>query len=260
VSLNFQYRTSEALKELLDQRVAEYNKPGFITDDPISIPHLFTGRQDIEIAGFLTATIAWGTRKSILGNARKLVQMLDWSPFEFLMHAEPKDFKPFLHFVHRTFNGEDCLFFLTSLQRIYRKHESLEPLFRSMNSHGAAHAIGSFRDEFLLTEHLYRSEKHVSNPMTGSAAKRINMFLRWMVRRDDNGVDFGLWRSIDPAMLICPLDIHVGRVARELGLLIRKQNDWKAAEELTARLKSFDPADPVKYDYALFGMGVYEKI
>jgi uncharacterized protein (TIGR02757 family) len=252
-------RTNADVKALLDQKFLQYNTPGFIADDPVSVPHQFTLKQDIEIAGFLAATISWGNRKSIVGNAGRLVQMMAGSPYDFLLHASPEDFKPFLRFVHRTFNGDDCLFFLTSLQHIYRQHGSLEPLFSKMNQNGAADAISRFRRSFLETEHLQRSEKHISDPLSGSASKRLNMFLRWMVRRDECGVDFGLWKSIDPANLICPLDIHVGRVARVLGLLQRRQNDWKAAEELTDALRKFDPADPVKYDFGLFGMGVSEK-
>jgi uncharacterized protein (TIGR02757 family) len=249
--------TEAALFSFLEEQFKHYNHPAFIEPDPISVPHQFTLKQDIEIAGFLSATIAWGNRKSIVTNALRLVKMMDDSPYDFLVNAKPQDFKPFLRFVHRTFNGDDCLFFLSSLKRIFLEHNSLEPLFSTMNEQGAAHAIHRFRQSFLATTHLQRSEKHLSDPLSGSATKRINMFLRWMVRRDDCGVDFGIWRSIDPANLICPLDIHVGRVARALGLLQRRQNDWKAAIELTTSLKKFDPDDPVKYDFALFGIGIH---
>ena len=248
--------TKKELFSLLEEKYREYDKVTFIEPDPINVPHQFTLKQDIEIAGFLSATISWGNRTAIVGNARRLVRMMDNAPYDFLLQARPADFKPFLRFVHRTFNGDDCLFFLTSLQNIYKQHHSLEPLFITMNEQGAAHAISRFRDIFLSTEHLKRSEKHLANPLAGSAAKRINMFLRWMVRRDVNGVDFGLWRSVDPSTLVCPLDVHVGRVARALGLLCRTQNDWTAALELTESLREFDPGDPVKYDYALFGMGI----
>ena len=253
---DYPHRTNADVKALLDQKFLQYNTPGFIAGDPVSVPRQFTLKQDIEIAGFLAATISWGNRKSIVGNASRLVQMMGRSPYDFIRHAKPGDFKPFLRFVHRTFNGDDCLFFLTSLKAIYRQYDSLEPLFGTMNELGAAHAISRFRNIFLETDHLPRSQKHLSDPMAGSAAKRINMFLRWMVRHDSCGVDFGLWRSIDPANLICPLDIHVGRVARMLGLLQRRQNDWNAAVELTETLRKFDHDDPVKYDFALFGMGV----
>ena len=244
------------LKQFLDQSVLKFNTPGFIPADPVSIPHRYSRKEDNEIAGFLTATIAWGNRKSILASAGRMLALMDHTPYDFLSNASPKDFKPALQFVHRTFNGEDCLFFLTSLRNIYREYGSLEPLFGTFGEHGAAHGINGFRTLFLKTAHLPRSRKHLADPFAGSAAKRINMFLRWMVRRDTSGVDFGLWKSIDPSALICPLDVHSGRVARNLGLLHRSQNDWKAAEELTARLREFDPADPVRYDFALFGLGV----
>ena len=219
----------------------------------------FTKKEDIEIAGFLTATLAWGNRKSIVASGRRLMYLMDDSPGDFLINADQKDFKPFLNFVHRTFNGDDCLFFVTALQNIYRRHHSLEPLFGTLDEHGPAHAISRFRESFLSAGHLHRTEKHLSNPMAGSATKRINMFLRWMVRRDDRGVDFGIWKSISASNLVCPLDVHSGRVARKLGLLRRTADDWKAAEELTASLRKLDPCDPVKYDFALFGLGVFEK-
>ena len=251
--------TQTELFSFLEEKCIEYNQPAFIGSDPISIPHHFSKKQDIEIAGFLTATISWGNRKSIVANGHRLMQIMDNSPYDFLCNATPKDFKPFLRFVHRTFNGDDCLFFLTSLRHIYSQHQSLEPLFGTMNEHGAAYAISRFREIFLSTDHLDRSEKHIANPLGGSAAKRINMFLRWMVRHDYRGVDFGIWKSINASNLICPLDVHAGNVARKLGLLQRTTNDWKAAEELTANLRKFDPGDPVKYDFALFGLGVFEK-
>ena len=247
---------TQELSSFLEEKYNQYNHPGFIVNDPVSVPRLFTTRQDIEISGFLAATISWGNRKSIVANANRLVRLMGGEPYEFMVNAGPEDFKPFRNFIHRTFNGDDCLFFIASLQHIYKEYHSMEPLFSTMNEYGAAHAIGRFRKVFLDTEHLRRSEKHISDPMAGSAAKRMNMFLRWMVRRDNHGVDFGLWRSIDPANLICPLDVHSGNVARRLGLLQRKANDWRAAEELTANLRQFDPSDPVRYDFALFGMGV----
>lgn len=247
------------LYSLLEEKHNLYNRPGFIEGDPISVPHLFSSKEDIEIAGFLTATISWGNRKSIVASARRLMKLMDNSPHDFLVHAAPREFRPFLGFVHRTFSGDDCLFFLTALKRIYKVHGGPETLFSEMDRLGAAEAICRFRNEFLSEEHLSRTEKHLANPLAGSAAKRINMFLRWMVRRDSRGVDFGLWSTIDPASLVCPLDVHSGNIARRLGLITRRQNDWKAAMELTAALRSIDPADPVKYDFALFGMGVFEK-
>jgi uncharacterized protein (TIGR02757 family) len=243
----------------LEFKYDQYNTPEFINSDPISIPHLFTKKQDIEIAGFLTATISWGSRKSIIGNARKLIQMMDDDPHCFILEASENDLLPFRKFVHRTFNGADCIFFLQSLKNIFTKNESMEKLFLPANNAGMSQAIRQFREEFLLTPHQKRAEKHISDPLSGSSAKRINMFLRWMVRNDSHGVDFGLWKQIDPSKLICPSDVHVGKVARKLGLLTRKSNDWKAAEELTASLRKFDRHDPVKYDFALFGLGIYEK-
>jgi uncharacterized protein (TIGR02757 family) len=250
------YKTE--LFDLLESRAAFYNRPSFIDLDPISIPHRFTRKEDIEIAGFLSATIAWGNRRSIVSNGRKLMMLMDESPFEFTMHARPIDTKPLLTFVHRTFNGEDCLCFIHALRQIYLDYGGLEPLFSCINHQGAAAAIIQFRQIFLMHEHLARTEKHIANPATGSASKRINMFLRWMVRKDQTGVDFGLWTKYHPRNLVCPLDVHSGAVARKLGLLQRSQNDWKAAMELTCALREFDQDDPVKYDFALFGMGIAE--
>lgn len=235
-----------------------YNRPSFIEDDPISVPHRFRKKEDIEISGFLTATISWGNRKSIIRNAMRLMELMGHSPHEFLLHAKPAELKPLLKFVHRTFNGGDCLFFLEALRKINRHDGGLETLFRYMNTLGPAKTISQFRQRFLETEHLSRSEKHLANPEKGSAAKRINMFLRWMVRNDHQGVDFGIWPSVSPAALICPLDLHSGKVARDLGLLNRRHNDWQAATELTDSLREFNPTDPVKYDFALFGMGIFE--
>ena len=250
--------SKQELFEFLEIKQEQYNNPEFIPSDPISIPHLFTKNQDIEIAGFLTSTISWGSRKIIVSNSRKLIQLMDDDPFSFIMDASENDLLPFRKFIHRTFNGEDCVFFLQSLKNIYTKHESMEELFLPSANNGISHAIGNFRKEFLLTSHQKRSEKHIADPFSGSSAKRINMFLRWMVRNDSRGVDFGIWKQIDPSALICPLDVHVGNVARKLGLLTRKANDWKAAEELTTSLRKFDPSDPVKYDFALFGLGIFE--
>lgn len=242
------------LKDFLEEQYLIFNTPDFIPNDPITIPHRFTDRRDIEISAFLTATIAWGNRKSIISNAGKLMALMDHAPGEFVMHASPHELKPFLNFIHRTFNGDDALFFINSLQRIMLDFGSLEPLFQSLDEAGAEHAIGVFRDIFLRTDHLQRSEKHLANPAKGSSAKRINMFLRWMVRKDDRGVDFGIWDSVSQHNLICPLDVHTGNTARRLGLLHRPHNDWRAAIELTENLRIFDPDDPVKYDFALFGL------
>jgi uncharacterized protein (TIGR02757 family) len=250
----------EDLQEFLEQKCLQYNNLAFIENDPVSIPHRYSRKEDIEIAGFLAATISWGNRKSIVANAKRLVGMMDNDPYGFITTASDKETVPFTKFVHRTFNGQDCRFFLRSLKRIYSRHRTMEELFLSFNSKGAGHAISSFRNEFLSPPHEKRSEKHIPDPARGSSAKRINMFLRWMVRKDDRGVDFGIWSRISPANLICPLDVHTGTVARELGLLNRKMNDWRAAEELTTALRTFDAADPVKYDFALFGTGIFEKL
>lgn len=250
------------LKTFLDEKVYQYNTTHFIDDDPISIPHRFSKKEDIEISGFLTATISWGQRPVILKNASQLIKRMDNSPHDFIIHFQPKDLSAFRNFVHRTFNGEDCTFFLQSLKRIYQEKKSLEVLFTEFaatNIHtDYKEAIGLWRQFFFEMPHKSRSGKHFAQPQEGSAAKRINMFLRWMIRKDDSGVDFGIWKN-DASQLTCPLDVHSGRVARKLGLLTRKQNDWKAADELTQNLKKFDLKDPVKYDFALFGMGVFEK-
>jgi uncharacterized protein (TIGR02757 family) len=250
---------SADLKEFLDQKYLEFNTPRFIEKDPISVPHQFTKKEDIEIAGFLTATIAWGNRTSILKDAMKLMGMMNYSPHEFILHATRSDLKPFKLFYRRTFNGDDATFFLRSLTNIYQNHGGLETCFREVNQQGIKVVLSNFRKLFLETPHFSRSEKHISDPSKGSSAKRLLMFLRWMVRNDGHGVDFGIWDHINSSNLICPLDVHVGNVARKLGLLKRKVNDWQAAEELTDRLRKFDPDDPVKYDFALFGLGIFEK-
>ncbi len=247
------------IKEFLDEKYYHYNNRSFIENDPISIPHLFTKKEDREIAGFLAATIAWGNRKSIITNAMKLMAWMDHSPHEFIVNHTKKEKRPFEKFVHRTFNGKDCIFFLESLKNIYVNHEGLEAIFRGGSQYdapGLKNNITHFRDVFLETTHLKRSEKHISNPLQKSSAKRLCMFLRWMVRQDKKGVDFGIWKTISPAQLCLPLDVHTGNVSRKLGLLARKQNDWQAVEEITAVLRTMDAKDPVKYDFALFGIGV----
>jgi uncharacterized protein (TIGR02757 family) len=250
------------LKAFLEEKVEFYNQPEFIITDPISIPHRYSIKEDIEIAGFLSATIAWGNRVSILRNGSKLMEMMDNSPHNFVMNASEKDKARLEKFVHRTFNNSDVLFFIEALRNIYQNQGGLEKSFsEGMNDDDidVLPAIMHFRALFLSTPHLSRSEKHIANPAGGSTAKRINMFLRWMVRKDDKGVDFGIWDNIKPSQLCCPLDVHSGRVARQLGLLNRTQNDWKAVTELTDNLRKFEPADPVKYDFALFGTGINEK-
>ena len=250
------------LKDFLDEKVILYNKSNFIESDPISIPHQFSKKQDIEISGFLTATIAWGNRKSIMKSAQQLIDWMDNSPHDFVLDASEKELAVFQGFVHRTFNGDDCQFFIYSLQQIYKKHNSLEDVFApklAPQETDTNSFIMNFRNTFFSVSHLQRTEKHVSNPLKNSSAKRLNMMLRWFCRHDNKGVDFGIWKNIKPSQLVCPLDVHTGNVGRKLGLLHRKQNDWKAAIELTNNLKLLDANDPVKYDFALFGLGVFEK-
>lgn len=249
------------LKAFLEEKYNQYNQVRFIETDPVSVPHQFARTEDIEIAAFLSATIAWGQRTTIIRNANRLVEQMDRQPFEFMVNSSSVELKRFDSFVHRTFNGIDCRYFILALTAIYREKGGLEKLF----SDGFAvdgtikTAINCFRDNFLSFTPPPRTGKHIANPATGSSAKRINMFLRWMVRSAKGGVDFGLWASIPSSALMMPLDVHSGSVARKLGILQRVQNDWQAVEELTANLRLFDPSDPVKYDFALFGLGAFEK-
>lgn len=247
------------LKEFLEEKVILYNNSSFIESDPIQIPHLFSLKEDIEIAGFLVATIAWGNRKSIIKNSHQLMERMGNSPYDFVMDFSDKDSDLLSGFVHRTFNSDDLTYFIKALQNIYKNHGGLESVFtenRTENSlQGAIHEL---KKVFFELPHLSRTQKHISDPVKNSAAKRINMFLRWMVRNDSAGVDFGIWKDIPSALLSCPLDVHSGNVARKLGLLNRKQNDAKAVKELDISLRLLDPQDPVKYDFALFGLGVFE--
>ena len=255
-------RKPSVIFTFLEEKTFLYNRTDFIQTDPVSIPRQFSGKEDIEISGFLTATIAWGRRPSILKNASALLNLMDNDPHNFILGFHEKDLIRFRSFVHRTFNGVDCIYFLRALRHIYHDCGGMERVFRSgikKDEPDLKNAIIHFRNVFFELRHPKRTEKHFSNPGEGSAAKRINMYLRWMVRRDLHGVDFGIWKSISPSLLSCPLDVHSGRVARKLGLLKRKQNDWKATAELTANLRKLDPLDPVKYDFALFGLGVFEK-
>lgn len=247
------------VQELLDVKYAQFNAAHFIETDPICIPHQFSKKQDIEIAGFLVATIAWGNRTMIIKNGQRLVEIMEEAPHDFVLNYKESQLNQSA-FVHRTFNAVDLDFFFLALQRIYTKYNSLEHAFQQHADHpGVKGRIIHFRDEMLASPHLPRSEKHLSNPAKNSAAKRINMFLRWMVRKDASGVDFGIWDGISSADLYLPLDVHTGNVARKLGLLKRKQNDWKALEEVMGKLRKMDANDPVKYDFALFGLGVFEK-
>lgn len=247
------------LKEFLDEKVQLYNHPKFIESDPIQIPHLYTLKEDIEISGFLTATISWGNRIMIINNSQKLMAKLGNSPFDFVMNHSENDLEKLNDFVHRTFNGTDCITFIKALKNIYQNHNGLEFVFsKNIQINTLQQNISSFKSIFFEIEHDYRTQKHVSDPINNSAAKRINMFLRWMVRNDNAGVDLGIWNSISPSQLSCPLDVHSGNVARKLGLLSRKQNDAKALLELDSNLQNLDKNDPVKYDFALFGLGVFE--
>lgn len=254
---------TEKLKQFLDEKTAQYNQPNFIENDPISIPHQFTKKQDIEIAGFFAATLAWGQRITIINNCKKLMEWMDNAPHDFLVNHQESDRERFMGFVHRTFNDTDLLYFIEFLTQYYRENESLETAF---SSHLTADdktiengLIGFHRQFFSLPYAPQRTQKHVATPAKKSACKRLNMFLRWMVRKDNKGVDFGIWQQIQPQQLVCPLDTHVHRVATGLGLLKRKQADWQAALELTGHLQQLNPTDPTVYDYALFGLGVEEK-
>lgn len=246
----------DELRDFLEEKHNLYDRTDFIDSDPISIPHQFDVKEDIEIAGFFSAIIAWGVRKTIINNANRLIQMMDLSPYEFVMNHSDKELKQFEQFVHRTFNGIDCIYFIQSLRNIYQHHGGLESVFSGKD---AKESIMNFRRVFFELPFPQRTSKHIANPEKNSAAKRINMFLRWMVRKDGRGVDFGIWKNIEPANLVCPLDVHSGKVARKLGLISTPSDDWKAAMELTDKLREFDPKDPVKYDFALFGLGIFEK-
>lgn len=250
------------IKAILDDAVQRYLQPAFLAGDPIAVPHRFSKLQDVEIAAFWTATLAWGQRKTIIANASKLMVLMDNAPHDFILHHAEKDRKRFLEFKHRTFTATDTLYFLEFLQQYYRQHHSLEDAFAGHMNAGDAHvgnALSGFHNLFCsLPDFPKRTRKHIATPARRSACKRLNMFLRWMVRPDAQGVDFGLWRRIRPAQLLIPLDVHVDRVARSLGLLNRKITDWQAVLELTETLRRFDPEDPVKYDFALFGLGVLE--
>ena len=283
---------AEELRAFLDRKVAEYNQPSFIPDDPISIPHRYTQKQDIEIAGFFAAIFSWGNRKTIIGKSQQLMQLMDEAPYQFVRQHTDTDLKRLLGFKHRTFNPTDLLYFIVFLRRHYLLYESLEDAFlqpwerrgtvaapstgtapaatpgtgtsAAVTAYDARSALSAFHHYFFSLEEdgeriaPPRTRKHISTPEKNSSCKRINMFLRWMVRKDGNGVDFGIWRRIPMSLLICPLDLHVARVAKRLGLLTRERSDWQAAVQLTEGLSLLDKDDPVKYDFALFGLGVME--
>ncbi|GEC73256.1 TIGR02757 family protein [Flavobacterium flevense] len=247
------------LKDFLDEKVLQYNTLDFIESDPVQIPHLFTQKEDIEIAGFLSATIAWGNRKMIIKNSHRMMELMGNAPYDFVMSHTDTDLERLENFVHRTFNGQDFIGFIQSLQNIYKNHGGLEAVFsKNQEAHSMQKSISEFKKIFFEIPHAARTQKHISDPLNNSAAKRINMYLRWMCRQDNKSVDLGIWKSIPPALLSCPLDVHSGNVARKLGILSRKQNDGKALFELDSKLRELDPHDPVKYDFALFGLGVFE--
>ncbi|MBL1145411.1 MAG: TIGR02757 family protein [Bacteroidetes bacterium] len=253
-------KQSSELQKLLDEKAAQYESLEFINDDPIQIPHLFSKKEDIEIAGFFAATLAWGQRVTIIRNAKKILTFMDHEPHDFILNHNASDLKSLPHFVHRTFNSDDLVGFFHALQHIYKNHGGLEAAFRSKPKLGIQENLALFKQLFFETDHLVRTEKHISNPIKKSSAKRINMYLRWMVRNNAQGVDFGIWNNYKAAELMIPLDVHTGAVGRKLGLLERKQNDWQAVEELTNNLRKYDANDPVKYDFALFGMGVNKDV
>ena len=287
------------LKTFLETKVSQYNRPNFIANDPIVIPHEFSRMQDIEIMGFWASILAWGQRKTIINKCHELIRLMDGAPYDFIINHQETDLKRFLGFKHRTFNDTDALYFLNFFRYHYERYDSLEDAFLPQVT--GVKKVSEFRDDFMeeipeiqdsksvsspacygqelvrkketiedklnhfrqyffsLPDFSRRTMKHVSSPAQKSSCKRLNMFLRWMVRKDDRGVDFGIWNRISPAELICPTDVHVDRVARKLGLITRKQVDWQTAVELTEKLREFDPLDPVKYDFALFGLGIEEK-
>lgn len=252
------------LYQLLEAKADEFNQPAFIESDPISIPHAYLKKQDIEITGLLAAILAWGQRKTIINKCREFFALMDNAPHDFVLHHQEHDLQPFEDFRHRTFNGTDALYFIAFLNYFYQQYDTLEPAFADGLPTGAEDTYGALthfhRIFFSLPDYPERTRKHIATPERKSACKRINMYLRWMVRQDDRGVDFGLWKSIKPSQLICPCDLHVDRVARRLGLIKRKQTDWQTAVELTQHLRTFDAEDPVRYDFALFGLGIEERL
>lgn len=253
-------KSAASLKEFFDSKVEQYNQPSFIKDDPICVPHSFSVKQDIEIAGFFASIFAWGNRTTIIQKSFELMRLMDNKPHQFCLQHSDKDLKQLLHFKHRTFNTTDILYFIAFLKFHYGQHDSLEKAFILSHADNMEMRLTHFHNYFFsLPDAPPRTRKHIATPYKGSSCKRLNMFLRWMVRKDKAGVDFGIWKKIKPSELICPIDLHVARVAKRFQLLDRKQMDWQAALELTNYLREFDPNDPVKYDFALFGLGVIEK-
>jgi uncharacterized protein (TIGR02757 family) len=252
----------KSLSDFFNEKVKEYNQPSFIQNDPVCIPHLFAKQQDIEISAFFAAIFAWGNRTTIINKSKELMQLMDMQPHQFCLYASSKELKKLQDFKHRTFNATDLLYCVEFFRFHYNNYDSLEQAFLPNNKKPVTifEALVYFHHYFFALEDVpKRTRKHIANPAKGSTCKRLNMFLRWMVRRDKQGVDFGIWKNISPSQLVCPIDVHVARVAKRFGLLDRKQIDWQAAEELTSYLQKLDPTDPVKYDFALFGLGVMEK-
>ena len=250
------------LKKFLDEKAALYNQPSFIEKDPVCIPHSFSKKQDIEISGLFAAVLAWGNRTTIINNCRKLMGWMDNAPHDFILNHKDTDLKRFVHFAHRTFNATDLLYFIELLQYHYQQHDSLEDAFvpgKQYKEDTVEQALIHFHDYFFSIEHPERTKKHIATPQRNSACKRLNMYLRWMVRKDDAGVDFGIWKKIKPHLLICPLDVHVARVAERLGLLDNIKSNWNNAMQLTEHLRALNPKDPAVYDYALFGLGMGER-
>lgn len=252
---------TKQLKIFLDKKVSQYNTIDFIENDPISIPHLFSAKEDIEIMGFFASIFAWGQRKTIINKCKELISLFDDNPHDFILHHSAKDLKPLDTFKHRTFNATDLRYFISFLKMHYSRHKSLETaFFPKQKKYNAKEGLIHFYNYFFSLKNLEnRTRKHIATPLQNSTCKRLNMYLRWMIRKDNNGVDFGIWESVSPAQLYCPLDLHVDKIARKLHLITRKQNDWQTVEELTSNLKKLDSADPVKYDFALFGLGVMEE-
>jgi uncharacterized protein (TIGR02757 family) len=252
---------NQFIKEFLEEKADQYNRPEFISSDPIAIPHQFKNPKDIEISGFLAATIAWGQRPVIVSKGHEMMSLMENSPYNFIKEANTRELSQFKKFVYRTFKTSDLVYFISALHHLLTKHETLGQCFqhhytRNMNGR---ETLAAFHNDFFSFKPPGRAAKHLSNPEAGSAAKRMNMYLRWMVRTDERGVDFGIWNFIPPGALYLPLDVHTSRIGRKLGLLSRRTNDWKAVAEITHKLQEFDEKDPVKYDFALFGLGIFEK-
>jgi uncharacterized protein (TIGR02757 family) len=256
-------KNKKELRDFLEKKVLQYNHPSFIPSDPVSVPHGFNKKQDIEISGLFAAVFAWGNRTTIIRKSNELMNTMDNAPHDFCIHHQPKDLKKMLAFKHRTFNATDLLYFIRFLQTHYLKYDSLESAFLAAEpgkKDRMKNGLSAFYTRFFSLEDApRRTQKHIATPLKNAACKRLNMYLRWMVRQDDKGVDFGLWKKISPADLICPLDLHVSRVAKKLGLITRNQTDWTTAMELTDALRKMDRTDPVKYDFALFGLGVFDR-